>query len=58
MFSLECYLILLKDSPKDMLGALESDMKTIMERRNFYSLAVHYNMCVNKLETAAKYKAL
>lgn len=55
---LDCYLVLVKESPGELLTALESDMKTILERRNFYSLAEHFNMCINKLEVAAKYKAL
>lgn len=48
----------MKAYPRDLLISLESEMRTIVERRNLYALAEHFHICQNGLEMAAKYKAL
>lgn len=53
----ECFLILTKTASSELLSALESEMRSVVEKRNFSALAELYFFSKNRLEEAAKYKS-
>lgn len=54
----DCYFILIKAYPVELLAALESNMRSTVEKRNFFALSEFYNFSNNRLEEAARFKTL